>query len=117
MLNESVKKLKEKENWCTVDMGMAVGIVMGRALKNSGQKNMTSMNATGILKSKTYNELSKNFCENFTGYYSNYLDRDEDADVNVLCSRIILFLEDKIKLGEKMKGEVENAIIAGYNMQ
>lgn len=116
MLNETIKKLREKENWNAVDMGQAVGIVMGRALKNYGKGNMASMNSNKILAVSSYEKLSEEFCKNFTAYYSTYLDHDKDADVNALCSKIILFLEDKIKTGEEINSEVTQAIIAGYNM-
>ena len=118
MINETIKKLREKENWDAVDMGQAVGIVMGRALNNSKQGNMAKMNANALLRSKSYKELSEKFCENFVAYYSKHLDHDKDADVNVLCSRIVLFLEDKIKnvADEEIENEVVQAIIAGYNM-
>lgn len=117
MLKENIKKLNEKEDWDFKDMGQAIGIVMARALKNSGQTKMSSLNANGILTVKSYKELSDVFVENFTGYYSKFLDHDEDADVNVFCGRVILFLEDKINSGEEMSRDVIYNIVAGYNMQ
>lgn len=116
MLNENIKKLSEKGNWDATDMGQAVGIIMGRALKNHGKGNMASMNSNKILAARSYEKLSEEFCKNFTAYYSTYLDQEKDADVNILCSKIVFFLEDKIEAGEEMNNEVTQAIIAGYNM-
>lgn len=116
MLNESIKKLQEKEEWDSKDIGMAIGIVMGRALKNSEQKSMASFNANKVLAATNYDELSDTFVNNFIGAYSLYLDRDADSDITFFCSRAILGMEDKIKAGEKMGIEVKQAIIAGYTM-
>lgn len=116
MLSEKIEKLKEKEEWDSKDTGLAIGIVMARALKNSGQKKMSDLNSNEILKSKSYEELSDTLCENFSGYYCKFLDREKDADVNVLFSRALLVLGDKIKAGEELENKMIQAIIAGYNM-